>query len=101
MNIQINSVKTKCQPCHMLSYKRKHMGKYFTQKELIASTEAYKRKIDNTPGEEEKEHLDELIELMVFNIYINYNRNKLLKYKNNKWITVCIQSPTEVMTPSE
>ena len=40
------------------------MGKYFTQSELIASTEAYKRKIDNTPGEEEKEHLDELIELM-------------------------------------
>ena len=48
----------------MLSYKRKHMGKYFTQSELIASTEAYKRKIDNTPGEEEKEHLDELIEFM-------------------------------------
>ena len=43
----------------MLSYKRKYMGKYFTQSELIASTEAYKRKIDNTPGEEEKEHLDE------------------------------------------
>ena len=40
------------------------MGKYFTQKELIASTEAYKRKIDNTPGEEEKEHLEELMEFM-------------------------------------
>lgn len=40
------------------------MGKYFTQKELIASTEAYKRKIDNTPSEEIKEHLEELIEFM-------------------------------------
>ena len=40
------------------------MSRYFTQKELIASTEAYKRKIDNTPGEEEKAHLEELIEFM-------------------------------------
>lgn len=40
------------------------MGRFFTQKELIASTEAYKRKIDNTPGEEEKAHLEELIEFM-------------------------------------
>ena len=40
------------------------MGRYFTQKELIASTEAYKRKIDNTPSEEIKEHLEELIEFM-------------------------------------
>lgn len=40
------------------------MGKYFTQKELIASREAYKRKIDNTPSEEIKEHLEELIEFM-------------------------------------
>ena len=40
------------------------MSKYFSLKELIASTEAYKRKIDNTPGEEEKEHLEELMEFM-------------------------------------
>lgn len=40
------------------------MSRYFTQKELIASTEAYKRKIDNTPGEEEKAHLEELMEFM-------------------------------------
>ena len=40
------------------------MSKYFSLKELIASTEAYKRKIDNTPGEEEKAHLEELMELM-------------------------------------
>lgn len=40
------------------------MSRFFTQKELIASTEAYKRKIDNTPGEEEKAHLEELIEFM-------------------------------------
>ena len=40
------------------------MSRYFTQKELIASTEAYKRKIDNTPGEEEKAHLEELIKFM-------------------------------------
>ena len=40
------------------------MSKFFSLKELIASTEAYKRKIDNTPGEEEKEHLEELMEFM-------------------------------------
>ena len=40
------------------------MSRFFTQKELIASTEAYKRKIDNTPGEEEKAHLEELMEFM-------------------------------------
>ena len=40
------------------------MSRYFTQKELIASTEAYKRKIDNTPGEEEKAPLEELMEFM-------------------------------------
>ena len=40
------------------------MSKYFSLKELIASTEAYKRKIDNTPGEEEKEHLEELMEFL-------------------------------------
>ena len=40
------------------------MSKFFSLKELIASTEAYKRKIDNTPGEEEKAHLEELIEFM-------------------------------------
>ena len=40
------------------------MSKYFSLKELIASTEAYKRKIDNTPCEEEKEHLEELMEFM-------------------------------------
>lgn len=40
------------------------MAKFFTQKELIASTEAYKRKIDNTPSEEVKEHLEELIEFI-------------------------------------
>ena len=40
------------------------MSRYFTQKELISSTEAYKRKIDNTPGEEEKAHLEELMEFM-------------------------------------
>lgn len=40
------------------------MSRFFTLKELIASTEAYKRKIDNTPGEEEKAHLEELMEFM-------------------------------------
>lgn len=40
------------------------MSKFFSLKELIASTEAYKRKIDNTPGEEEKAHLEELMEFM-------------------------------------
>ena len=40
------------------------MSKYFSLKELIASTEAYKRKIDNTPGEEENAHLEELMEFM-------------------------------------
>ena len=40
------------------------MSKYFSLKELIASTEAYKQKIDNTPGEEEKAHLEELMEFM-------------------------------------
>lgn len=40
------------------------MSKYFSLKELIASTEAYKRKIDNTPGEEEKEHLEVLMEFL-------------------------------------
>lgn len=40
------------------------MSKYFSLKELITSTEAYKRKIDNTPGEEEKAHLEELMEFM-------------------------------------
>ena len=40
------------------------MSKFFSLKELIASTEAYKRKIDNTPGEEEKEHLEELMEFL-------------------------------------
>lgn len=40
------------------------MSKFFSLKELIASTEAYKRKIDNTPNDEEKAHLEELMEFM-------------------------------------
>lgn len=37
------------------------MGKYFTVKELCASETAKKKKIDNTPSPEVREHLEELI----------------------------------------
>lgn len=37
------------------------MGKYFSVRELTYSTTAKKHKIDNTPNEEEKEHIEELI----------------------------------------
>lgn len=40
------------------------MSKYFRLSELTYSETAYKNKIDNTPNQEEREHLEELMEFM-------------------------------------
>ena len=40
------------------------MGKYFTIEELTKSTTASSKNIDNTPNEEQKQHLTELIEVL-------------------------------------
>lgn len=40
------------------------MGKYFTIAELTYSAAAARKKIDNTPNEEELAHLNELIEVL-------------------------------------
>lgn len=40
------------------------MSKYFRLSELTYSETAYKNKIDNTPNQEEIEHLEELMEFM-------------------------------------
>lgn len=40
------------------------MAKYFKLSEFLYSSTAYKHKVDNTPNEEQKEHLIELMEFM-------------------------------------